>query len=148
MFTVNDLLPLAPLESVACTVTVKVPAVVGLPVTMAEAPVAETVAVTPGGSPVIASLYGGAPPYKLAITGLPPGVTATVSATGASAMVTGNPTTAGTFTVTVQATDSKGASGSKSFTVNIAATSLTLGASSPVGGMAGQPYSQCVTVTG
>ena len=42
--------------------TVKVPAVVGLPVTMAEAPVAETVAVTPGGSPVIASLYGGAPP--------------------------------------------------------------------------------------
>lgn len=60
MLTVNGWLALAPLESVACTVTVKVPAVVGWPDTVAEAP--ETVAVNPGGSPVMTSLYGAAPP--------------------------------------------------------------------------------------
>jgi hypothetical protein len=91
-----------------------------------------------------ASVSGGVPPYTLAISGLPPGLTASVA--GAAATVSGQPTTAGSFTVTIQATDSKGASTSKSLTVNIAG--LTIPPITPAGGMAGQPYSQCVTATG
>jgi len=92
------------------------------------------------------SVSGGAAPYKLGITGLPPGLTATVSA--ASATISGQPTMAGSFTVTVQATDSKNASASGPFRINITATSLTLGSGSTVGGIVGQPYSQCLTVNG
>jgi large repetitive protein len=92
------------------------------------------------------SVSGGAAPYKLVITGLPPGLTATVS--GASATISGQPTTAGTFTVTVQATDSKNASASGPFRINITTAGLTLGSGSAAGGMVGQPYSQCVTVNG
>jgi hypothetical protein len=62
MLTGNVLLALTPLESVACTETVKLPAVIGWPEMVAEAPEAETVAATPDGSPLITSLYGGAPP--------------------------------------------------------------------------------------
>jgi len=92
-----------------------------------------------------ASVSGGEAPIKLSVSGLPDGLSPSVS--GASATVSGKPTKAGSFTVTVQATDSKGTTAIKTFTVNIASTPLTI-TPSPSGGMAGQPYSQCVTVTG
>jgi hypothetical protein len=92
------------------------------------------------------SVTGGVGPYKLSITGLPPGLTATVS--GASATVSGKPTTAGSFNVSVQATDSKGTTASKSVTVNITSTALGITPATPIGGTAGQPYALCINVAG
>ncbi|MBL8172362.1 MAG: isopeptide-forming domain-containing fimbrial protein [Acidobacteria bacterium] len=64
---------------------------------------------------------GGAAPYTFArVTGtLPPGLTL---ATGGA--LTGTPTTAGTFTFTVQATDSGGCTGTRDYTVIISASGL------------------------
>jgi hypothetical protein len=60
------------------------------------------------------SASGGTAPYTWTGTGLPPGIT--VSSAG---VVSGTPTTAGTYTPTVTAHDSAGGSGSATFTVTI-----------------------------
>ncbi|GIM90063.1 cellulose binding domain-containing protein [Paractinoplanes toevensis] len=62
------------------------------------------------------SATGQAPTY--AATGLPAGLSINTS----SGLITGTPTTAGTFAVTVSATDSTGASGSASFTWTVSTT--------------------------
>lgn len=88
------------------------------------------------------SVSGGVPPYKVAVSGLPTGLTYS------SGSVSGQPTYSGSSTVTVQATDSKTVSASQSFTINIASTSLTITTSSLANGTAGQPYSQQVMAVG
>lgn len=61
-------------------------------------------------SPITLSASGGTPPYTWTATGLPAGL-----AISADGVVSGTPTTAGSGTVAVTATDSAGASGSASF---------------------------------
>jgi hypothetical protein len=91
------------------------------------------------------TVSGGVPPYKQTITGLPPGLS--VSSTNA---VTGQPTTAGSFNVSVQVTDSQStpATASAQATVNIASTPLTITNTHLPGGTAGQPYSASTQVIG
>lgn len=60
------------------------------------------------------SASGGTSPYTWSATGLPPGVS--ISSAGT---VSGTPTTAGTYSVTASATDSKGAAGTTSFTFTV-----------------------------
>jgi len=59
--------------------------------------------------PLVAS--GGTAPYTWSVTGLPAGLTAS-----SGGLVSGTPTTSGTYSVTVTATDSVGGSGSATFT--------------------------------
>jgi hypothetical protein len=65
-------------------------------------------------SPLHLSASGGTAPYTWTATGLPTGLS--ISSSG---LISGTPTTRGTFTVTAQATDSVGASGSTTFTWSI-----------------------------
>jgi large repetitive protein len=89
------------------------------------------------------SVSGGVPPYTLNISGLPQGLAA--SAAGA---ITGQPMLTGTSTISVQVSDSKGASASQQFSITVASTLLTITTTSLPGGTAGQPYSQPITAIG
>jgi subtilisin family serine protease len=68
---------------------------------------------------------GGSPPYTWSATGLPPGL----SINSSSGLISGTPTTAGTFSVTVTARDTANRTGSTSFTWTI----------SPAGGGCSSP---------
>lgn len=68
-------------------------------------------------TPVTLAATGGSTPYAWSATGLPAGVT--LSAGG---VLTGTPTTAGTSSVTVTATDANGVSGSATFSAEVAST--------------------------
>jgi hypothetical protein len=113
-----------------------------------------TGAVLPGGT--VGSMYsqtlaasGGMPPYTWAVSGgaLPGGLTLN-SSTG---VLSGNPIATGTFLFTAQVTDANHATGSKQFTVTIAASgqplSITTGATLP-GGTVGNSYSQTLAAAG
>jgi large repetitive protein len=122
----------------------------------------ESITVAPAGSLTISSpptatvgapysgtigVSGGTTPYSCVITAgtLPAGLTL-----GAGCVITGTPTTAGTSTVTVKATDtstpSKTTTGPVTLTVNPSALSLTL-ATLP-GATVGVPYSATIGVSG
>ena len=94
---------------------------------------------TPYNSSVVAT--GGTAPYTYTATGLPDGLSF------AAGSVTGTPTTAGTFSVTVTATDSAKAQVSHTFTVVIAPAPLTIGGTLPNGSV-GAAYSATLTATG
>jgi uncharacterized protein (TIGR03437 family) len=70
---------------------------------------------------------GGTPPYRWSVTGgtLPPGLSLNAS-TGA---LSGTPSSAGTFTFSVQVTDSAGATAIKSFSLTISGATLSVGRS-------------------
>jgi hypothetical protein len=94
---------------------------------------------------------GGAPPYKGSTTGtLAPGLTAALLPGGASAIVSGTPTRAGTFTFSVVATDTQSSLGSQSYTVTIVAAPVTIvvGPPSLPNGVVNVPYSQTIMATG
>lgn len=113
-----------------------------------------TSAVLPGGT--VGSAYsqtlaasGGTPPYTWAVStgALPGGLTLDSS----SGVLAGNPTATGTFTFTAQVTDTNRATGTKQFTLTVAASgqplSITTGATLP-GGTVGTAYSQTLAATG
>jgi subtilisin family serine protease len=68
------------------------------------------------------SATGGTPPYTWTVTGLPPGLSASTGG-----LITGAPTTAGTYTVTATVSDSASKTGSATFTWTV----------NPVGGCTG-----------
>jgi hypothetical protein len=101
-------------------------------------PYSQTVSASGGTSPYTFSLSSGALPTGLLINAL----------TGA---ITGTPTTAGTFTFTITATDATGCSGSRLYEVTIASPgcpAITLSPTTLPPGMAQSPYAQTVTASG
>jgi hypothetical protein len=85
------------------------------------------------------SATGGKPPYTWSMSGSSGGLTLDPSA----GILSGTPSTAGTFNITVQVTDSAGVSVSKAFSVVVTppVLTITIGAALP-SGVVGTPYSQ------
>ena len=97
----------------------------------------------------IVSASGGTAPYTFSISSgsLPTGLLLN-SASGA---IAGTPTTAGTFTFTITATDAGGCSGSRLYTFTIASSgcpSIILNPATLPPGMVQTPYLQTITATG
>ncbi len=89
---------------------------------------------------------GGVPPYTFSATGLPGGITLSTGGT-----LSGTPTAAGTFTVTVTVRDAVQASVTKPFPVIIAPAvvpALAIATASLPNGTAGAPYAATVSATG
>jgi hypothetical protein len=94
---------------------------------------------------VVAS--GGSGPYSYSVLSgsLPPGL----SLGSSSGQITGNPTSGGTYNVTIQASDpSPPNSGSRAYTLIIGTNSLTVNPASLPNGLQGTSYSQTVTASG
>jgi hypothetical protein len=89
---------------------------------------------------------GGTAPYTWTSSGqVPPGLN--VASVG---VITGTPTTAGTFNFTITVIDARGASNSKIFTIIVGGGSskLAVATTSLPNGQVGQSYSQTLTATG
>ncbi|MCU0124384.1 putative Ig domain-containing protein [Pseudomonas vlassakiae] len=113
-----------------------------------------TLAITPASLPsgtagsaynqTLASDAGTAPyTYALVSGTLPPGVT--FSSAG---VFSGTPSGSGTFNFSISSTDQYGATGSNSYTVTIAAPSISLAPATLPNGNYGAPYSQAVSASG
>ena len=85
---------------------------------------------------------GGVPPYTFTVSGLPDGLTF------ANGKVTGKPTTAGQFTVSVKVTDSTPTTASATFPVTISIPPITITTSTLPAGTAGAAYSATLGATG
>ncbi|MBZ5728150.1 MAG: putative Ig domain-containing protein [Acidobacteriia bacterium] len=96
------------------------------------------------GAPYAASVSaaGGVPPYKFTAAGLPPLLTIDSGGT-----LSGTPSVAGTSTVTVVVTDSRGVQATKSYTV-IVAPLLTVSTTSLPAGVVGNSYSATLAANG
>ena len=95
------------------------------------------------GGTVTASL--GAAPYRFALDGgsLPNGVSL-----DSGGQVSGSPTQAGGFSFTLRATDAYGATGTRSYSLNIAAPGITVGPAALPDGVSAVGYSQTLTASG
>jgi hypothetical protein len=87
----------------------------------------------------------GTAPYTFAVTSgaLPPGIT--LSSAG---LLSGTPTSPGSFPFTVTATDANGCTGSRSYTVLINCATITLSPATLPGGTVGAVYNQTITASG
>jgi hypothetical protein len=85
---------------------------------------------------------GGTAPYSWSISGLPPGLSA--SSNGA---ISGAPTNNGSYSVTVQVTDSNGGTASATLGLNVVVLPLTISATLP-DGKQGALYSGSILVSG
>jgi PKD repeat protein len=92
---------------------------------------------------------GGASPHSFAVTSgaLPPGLNLFDSKSPDEVFIEGSPTTPGTFTFTITATDDNGCTGSQSYTITIAPC-LTLSPPVLPNGVASVPYNQTITASG
>jgi len=92
---------------------------------------------------------GGTAPYTFAVTSgsLPNGLTLTASGAQAG-RISGTPSAAGTFNFTVQATDPSFNTGSKAYSIVVAAAPLVIGPASFPAGTVGTAYNQSVTASG
>ncbi len=86
---------------------------------------------------------GGTPPYTWSASGLPSGLS--ISSAG---VISGTPTAAGSFSVTVQATDSAQVTASKAYSVTVATAAVTITTATLPGGTVGTPYSQTLAASG
>src|SRR5207248_9056744 len=89
---------------------------------------------------------GGAAPYAFAVTSgsLPAGLNLNTN----GGVISGTPTTMGTNTFTVTATDANGCTGGSSYTVVISCPAITVGPASLADGAANTSYSQTNTASG
>ncbi|MFN7973093.1 MAG: Ig domain-containing protein [Acidobacteriota bacterium] len=87
---------------------------------------------------------GGTAPYTFAITAgtVPPGLT--LATTG---VLSGTPTTSGTYSFTATATDANGCAGGRPYTIQICNV-IALSPAALPNGSAGQSYSQTITASG
>jgi hypothetical protein len=89
---------------------------------------------------------GGTPPYTWSASGLPSGLS--ISSAG---VISGTPTASGSFSVTVQATDSAQATATKAYSVTVAAATVPLSITTQAplaGGEVGVAYTQAFAATG
>jgi hypothetical protein len=89
---------------------------------------------------------GGTPPYTWFASGLPSGLS--ISSAG---VISGTPTAAGSFSVTVQATDSAQVTATKAYSVTVAAAAVPLSITTQAplaGGEVGVAYTQAFAATG
>ena len=88
---------------------------------------------------------GGTGPYTFALTSgsLPTGLSLT-----SGGVLSGTATAGGSFTFTVQGTDSAGNTGTRTYTVHIGTNSLTVNPASLPNGSQGSVYTQTVTASG
>ena len=120
--------------------------------TITVSPAANTVTVTTPGSQ--AMTVGAAASLQITATDSASGQTLTYSATGlppglsisSSGLISGTPTTAGTYSVTVTATDTTGASGSAAFTITVSPAPQVISFTAPATGTVGK--SATLTATG
>ncbi|MDW8412838.1 MAG: putative Ig domain-containing protein [Acidobacteriota bacterium] len=89
---------------------------------------------------------GGTAPYTFSVSAgtLPPGLTLN-SGTG---VISGTPTTAGTYTFTVTATDTNGCTGSRNYTVTVTCPTINLTAISPTTGTVGTALTRVISASG
>jgi len=85
---------------------------------------------------------GGTPPYTWSASGLPSGLS--ISSAG---VISGTPAAAGSFSVTVQATDSAQVTATKSFSITVIGV-LTITTATLPAGTVGSPYSQTLAASG
>src|SRR5215470_16504605 len=87
---------------------------------------------------------GGQTPYTFAITSgaLPPGLTLSPGE------ISGTPTTAGSYTFTLRATDANGCRGRRDYTLTVACPVITVNPATLPAGTNGAPYNQTITATG
>ena len=116
-----------------------------LPVGKAGTAYTASITVT-GGTPFAGGVYA----FNVTGGSLPPGLSLATS--GATGAITGTPTTAGTYSFTVKATDSKGATASQVFSITISSSPIifTGPATLPVGTFTPVPvaYNASIPVTG
>lgn len=87
---------------------------------------------------------GGTAPYTWAAIAVAPGLV--LNSTG---IITGTPTTAGSFAFTAQVADNAGQTVSKAFSITITGSQFSIATASPLpNGNTGQNYSQVLTATG
>jgi hypothetical protein len=116
------------------------------PVTLAPVALPNATAGTAYSQTLVAS--GGTAPYTYAVSAgtLPPGLT--LSGAG---QLAGNPTTAGSFTFTVTATDANGCAVTRVYTLVIGpqgCAALTISPATLPAGILGVPYSQAISASG
>ena len=119
--------------TIACPVITLTPAT--LPNGSAGASYDQTVTASGGTAPYAYSITAGALPSGLSLD----------SATG---QISGTPTTDGTYSFTVTATDSNGCSGSLFYSIHITCGGIIVAPSSLPNGIISQPYNQTITAVG
>jgi PKD repeat protein len=120
------------------TITSPCPVITLSPASIANGTVGETLRRT-------FSASGGTAPYTFGLTAgsLPPGLS--LSTTG---FLSGSPTTPGTYSFTVTATDANDCSGSRAYTLTIVCPTVTVLPEALVGAAQGTAYSQTLTASG
>ena len=91
------------------------------------------------------TVTNGVPPITFALTGgaLPSGLTLTSGGT-----IAGTPVAVGSFTFTVTATDSDACVGSRTYTITVNCSTITLSPANLPNGILGQSYSRTITASG
>ncbi|MGY3582410.1 hypothetical protein ACVIGB_000666 [Bradyrhizobium sp. USDA 4341] len=100
-------------------------------------------------SPYTAAFFvsGGSTPYTMSASGLPPGLTFSYATGAIQGSISGSPTAAGTYNITVTGRDANGLTASYPFTLNVIGA-LSIAGTPPLTGNVGTPYTGSVSASG